>query len=740
VPATRSKRDWSRIKAGFLGLWQNRTIRYVSILIALFGAIGNQLPFEPYDWAQKSISARLNAKPYRGDAVIVEIDSRTLEGLQRPRFTDQDLARVIANLADAKPKRIVIGRIRQRLPSQESSKELLAVLDRISPRPIMFVELVSKKDARFSWRQFNPERAGDHFEMPRVEPATAARVELASEISSSAAFGAPWGLPPTIQIGDRKYPSIAQLLAGQKQPIYQKYEIDLTHDPATIPVINAIDIINGKFNTGLVRGHQILIYSSSDITRDAVVTPFGRAASAAPIAILAAQTLQDGPPLMLGWLPSFLVAVAGIIAWLNFNGLYRRLAFVAGFLIVTLSPILLERFLIFQETSNAVFLMLIVAIGWQWGKFRATLALARSAAETKSWFLAQASHDLRQPIHAIGMLAARLGQTDLSPGQAELTAKIDRSIDAANRMLQSLLDLATIESGSLVPKIGPVTVNTLFAEIEEQSTLAAERNGVDLRFVPSEATILTDRSLTLAMLQNTVSNAIKYASGKRVLVGARRAGSGLALCVYDVGQGISEDDMRHVSKEFFRASSHKKGDVEGTGLGLAIVQRLAKLMELSFTLRSISGAGTAAIISGYRLTSPERHSVRTAEFSAMSPLNGLRVLLLDDDPDSLFATEALLDQWGCLVEAHDRFPETLANCDIVVSDFDFGKGHTLADHRATIKHLAEAGIATIVLSGHHPEAVMLAMQSDFLIVLAKPVRPAELRSVLMASRSTTPAR
>lgn len=733
-------REVTRFWNILLCCWRNRTIRNVSILILVLGALGNELPFEPYDWVQKSTTARLNAKQYRGDAVIIEIDSRTREGLKHSRFTEGDLARVISNLADARPKQIVIGRIGQRLPSQESSKELLDVLDRVSPRPIMFVELVAKKTAGFSWRAFDPARAGDYFETPRVDAAMAARVELASEVSSSTPFGAPWGLPPTVRIGDQNYLSIAQLLAGQRQSLFQKYEIDLSYDPGSIPVINAIDVINANFKAELVRDRQVLIYSSSDITRDAVVTPFGRAASSAPIAILAAQTLQDGPPLMVGWLPPFLVAVAGIIGWLKLVGTPRRMVFWGTFLGILLSPIMLERLLIFQETSNAVFLMLFVAIGQQWSKFRATLALARSASEAKSWFLAQASHDLRQPIHAIGMLAARLAQTDLSPDQAELTAKIDRSIDAANRMLQSLLDLATIESGSLVPKITPVAVNTLFAEIEEQSALAAERNAVDLRFVPSEATILTDRSLTLAMLQNIVSNAIKYASGKRVLVGARRVGSGLALCVYDVGQGISEDDMRHVSKEFYRASTHTKGEVEGTGLGLAIVHRLAKLMSLSFKLNSISGAGTAAIIGGYRLSSPEQHSAHPPELSSMRPLNGLRVMLLDDDPNSLFATEALLEQWGCRVEAHDGFPNTVTNCDIVVSDFDFGKGGTLANHREMILHLAETGIATIILSGHHPDAVAIAMQSERLIVLAKPVRPAELRSVLMANRSAYPAR
>ncbi len=726
---------WANVRWWLLARWQSRVARYTALLIFGLGLIGSELPFEPYDWVQKSLTARVNAKPYRGDAIVVEIDARTMEALGKSRISDDDLALLIDRIAAAKPKQIVIGRIRQHLPTQQSSQKLVDAIKRVSPKPVMFVELTPRKPFEFSWSNLDPEKSDDDFLPPKLDLPVTGLVEPASEVSSSSSLGAPWGLPPTIRNNGVAYRSMAQLMADKTGPLYEKYEIDFSYDPASIPYVAMIDVLSGDSENRKFAGRRVFISSTSRSPRDAIVTPHGPFASSAAISIFGAQTLIDGPPLMVGWLPTYSVAVLAIFAWLNLRPLYGRTIFVLAFVGIALSPLILERHLVFQQTSNAVFLMIIVALGRQWSKFRATLALARSAAETKSWFLAQASHDLRQPIHAIGMLSARLAQSELTPAQAELASKIDRSIEGANRMLQSLLDLATIESGSLKPNIAPIAVNALLAEVEEQSALAAERAGVSLRFVPSEAAVLTDRSLAVAMLQNIVSNAIKYATGKKVLVGARRSGNQLSLCVYDLGAGISKEDMRHVQKAFFRASNHRKGSVEGTGLGLAIVHRLASLLGLNFILRSTSGKGTAAIIGGFRLTNAAPVSAVTTQSNIMRPLTGLRILLVDDDVASLRATEALLVQWGCSVGAFDMFPDTKEHYDIILSDFDFGKGRTLADHRERIDSLSREGVTTIVMSGHHPDAVKSAMKRETLVILAKPVRPAELRSVLMASKS-----
>jgi signal transduction histidine kinase len=544
----------------------------------------------------------------------------------------------------------------------------------------------------------------------------------------------PLSVPQTMRTSDDLIPSFAQNLAGRMAPLYDTYQIDLSYDPATIPVISVADLLSGKVSKERLSGRTIFITSLADLSRDTVFTPLNRYAPYSTVTILGVETLRNGPPVMLGWWPAFLIAVAAGFAWLILPKPVGRLVAISALAVLIFAPALLERSLIYQYTSNGVFLLLAVALVRLSMSIRQTLKLARSAADTKSWFLAQASHDLRQPIHAIGMLTAQLEQTKLSEAQADILAKIDRSVDGASRLFKSLLDVATLESGTLKPQIQPVAVNDIFAAVEEGCGLAAQQAGVSIRFMPSEAVIMTDRSLTTTMLQNLVSNAIKYASEKRVLIGCRTDGDTLSLCVYDRGAGISKAELKNAKRAFFRSSSLTNSSIEGAGLGLAIVNQLADLMALRFSLKSNLGHGTSARISGFRRAKGNATAISVQVNPATQPLTGLRVQIVDDDEDALRATSDLMVQWGCDVTTASIFPPTLAAIDILVSDFDFGNGKTLADERWKVDALTRQGVPTIVISGHHPDAVRSAMETSSLLVLSKPVRPAQLRSALLSAR------
>ena len=159
-------------------------------------------------------------------------------------------------------------------------------------------------------------------------------------------------------------------------------------------------------------------------------------------------------------------------------------------------------------------------------------------------------------------------------------------------------------------------------------------------------------------------------------------------------------------------------------------------MSLKFTLRSNPGRGTAAIISGFLLGKENHKSQSVMHPVAPHLLTGMKVALADDDVDSLRATEVLLQQWGCLVDAQECYPDNIDGCQIIVSDFDFGRGQTLALFRERIGKFEKQGVPTIILSGHHPDTVRAALDKEGIPVLTKPLRPAELRSVLLASRMT----
>ena len=718
----------------------DRPLRSTFILVTLFALIGGLQPFFIYDWIQSSTAAQLNLRPYRGDITVVAIDRATMERWGSAEVPTGELAVLVERLKAFEPKQLVIDRLRLAKGDPAGASRLAQSLSRVSPQPAMFVTLTPRDQTTASDMVSDDKSGtGTGFAVESDDRPFWNAVQLASWLSWSTPLGAPNGLPRTEVVAGKSYPSLSQILAGRDGAVDDGAIIDVSLDPQSIPMVSAAQVLDGTVDRSRLNGRRLLISSTADAVQDTYRTPHSRYDPRAYLIVAGADTIARGPQHNIGWIPAFIVAVLGALGWLLLRAPWGRVMAAGALLTIVAGTVLLERGLVFQESSTAVLLLMAVALAHAISRVRSSLALARSAVEAKSWFLAQASHDLRQPIHAIGMLSARLAQTPLTADQSDLVEKIDRSVDGASRMFQSLLDIATIESGTLKPVMTTVGVDELFSDIEGQNALAAERIGVTLRFVPSSLTLVTDRSLALTMLQNVVSNAIKYATGKEVLIGVRRAGGTATLCVYDRGAGISREDLRQVTKAFFRASRNTAG-AEGAGLGLAIVHRLAELLELQLTIRSTPGHGTGVTMAGFRIGEKAPRLPQSAMGSmTASPLAGLRVLLIDDDLDSLRAMEPLLDQWGCVVSAVERFPAIGERYDAIVSDFDFGQGETLARYRDPIGEVIQQGTRVIVLSGHAPDRVYRELGQDNLLILAKPVRATELRTALLSARvrSTT---
>jgi anti-sigma regulatory factor (Ser/Thr protein kinase)/CheY-like chemotaxis protein len=285
----------------------------------------------------------------------------------------------------------------------------------------------------------------------------------------------------------------------------------------------------------------------------------------------------------------------------------------------------------------------------------------------------------------------------------------------------------------LKKELGPVSINELLAEIDNQNALIAEHAGVELRLIPSDLVVKTDRALLGTMLQNLVSNAIKYAPGKKVVVGCRRNAKRVSIHILDSGRGISQGDLKHVREEFYRSSSKSKLGTDNKGLGLAIVNRLAVMLGLQFNLSSEEGKGTSASILGLPLATGKSFA-NEAQQAKKLPLSGTTVVLAEDDEETLKSTQKLLEQWGCEVRALNRFPNQARPCDIVLSDFDFGERGTLADHKVAISNFIDTGTKLILVSGHHPDTIRDALPGLTDLILSKPVRAAELRSALLSAR------
>jgi signal transduction histidine kinase len=362
---------------------------------------------------------------------------------------------------------------------------------------------------------------------------------------------------------------------------------------------------------------------------------------------------------------------------------------------------------------------------------------AQTANTEKSLFLAQASHDLRQPIHAIGLFAAQLRETRLSNEQADMVAKIDRSVRSAGQLFQSLLDVSTLESGGLVPDPKPVHLGALFAELSRQNDASAQWVKSSITFVPTKASVVADPAFLATILQNLIANAIKYAPGSRILIGCRRQAGKLAIGVYDNGPGIAEVDLPHVTGRFFRAGAAAASSIAGMGLGLSIVERLAALLNLTVQIKSTSGRGVAALIEGFVIVESEDAPAEERDRPYPQQMRDLSVLLIEDDQDTLEATGALLGKWGCRIFAFASPPADLPDCDVIVSDFEFGGGDSLAKHWT---RLSKASKPIIVVTGTDPALVRSALHAPNALVLPKPLRAAELRSLMMAQRSVITAR
>jgi signal transduction histidine kinase len=353
---------------------------------------------------------------------------------------------------------------------------------------------------------------------------------------------------------------------------------------------------------------------------------------------------------------------------------------------------------------------------------------ASEANLAKSRFLGQASHDLRQPIHAIGLLVASLRELRLGANQREIVDSIERSVQSLAYLFRSLLDLSLLDVGHTQVRNEPVNLGELLAGLVRQNLEVARRSGCALRFVRPGLWVETDPALLTTILQNLLANAFKYAPGASVLVGARRHDTGCDIWVCDAGPGIHANDLARVFHEFYRAESPAVQGREGAGLGLAIARRVGETLGLKITIDSISGRGTTVAVSGLsRIARPLVAKRRNGHRA--HPLSGFTVAVIDDDDDVLAATASLLERWGCKVVSLRQAPGQPIGCDAIVCDLDLGRHGSAQAVIHAIRKLENREVPAVVLSGHMQEPPA-GPAAPGVPHLHKPVQPAELRALL----------
>ncbi|WP_336355547.1 hybrid sensor histidine kinase/response regulator [Pseudomonas granadensis] len=359
---------------------------------------------------------------------------------------------------------------------------------------------------------------------------------------------------------------------------------------------------------------------------------------------------------------------------------------------------------------------------------------AEAANLEKSRFLAQASHDLRQPIHSIGLFTACLRESRLGDSERRLVDNIDRSLLNVSQLFRSILDLYTLDNGRVEAKMQTLNLGDWLADIVRQHQEAARWAGVELRLRPCHHWVRTDPALLATMVQNVLSNCFKYGAQRPVLIGVRKRGAGLAIVIHDCGNGIAEEHLHKVFEEFYRVRQVRDKDVEGVGLGLSIIKRLGELIDVDVALRSRVGCGTAVTLAGLPIVAAAQSRLVRGEARQVGLLKGLKVCLVEDDRNVLLATSTLLERWGCVVQAEWSAENLVTDCDILVADYDLGTHATGIECIDEVRRQRGWAVPAMIITGHDVERIQAALHDRQIAILSKPVHPAELRTTLRALR------
>jgi two-component system, sensor histidine kinase len=369
---------------------------------------------------------------------------------------------------------------------------------------------------------------------------------------------------------------------------------------------------------------------------------------------------------------------------------------------------------------------------------RIAKAVAEQANLSKTKFLAAASHDLLQPLNAARLFVSALSDLEQTPQNAALIENTDVALAAVEDLLSALLDISKLDAGAVQPELSDFPIETLLGGMTTEYAAQARERGLDFRVASSSAVVHSDIRLLRRILQNFLSNAMRYTRSGRILLGCRRRKDGLAIEVWDTGPGIPEDKLREIFEEFRRLGNETTGRDRGIGLGLAIVERVARMLGHRISVHSAPGKGSvfSVTVPLGELNRPLR-SIAPALSAPVNRLTGSLVLVIDNEHSILSGMTALLEGWRCrvltatngaeaigLIETLERAP------DIAIADYHLEDGATgVAELQRVIEHCG-APIPSLIITANRTAEVQEEVNAAGYQLLNKPVKPAQLRSLM----------
>lgn len=433
----------------------------------------------------------------------------------------------------------------------------------------------------------------------------------------------------------------------------------------------------------------------------------------------------------------FDAAAIGLKLWQMNDPAYRTLALVALLYVGTL----IAQSRINSKATRSVIrlrfenLKLIERLREETDKAQAAHREAEQANLAKSKFLAAASHDLRQPIHAQGLFLEVIGRGELSGVQRDMLNNAKATAKASSEMLNTLLDFSRIEAGVVEPHIQPVSLQAALNKIENELAPVAVAKGLVYRSRETRLVALCDPMLLELILRNLVSNAIRYTLEGGLLVACRARGAEVWLEVWDTGMGIAPSQQQEVFKEFHQLGNPERDRNKGLGLGLAIVDGLVRVLGHRLSLVSVPQQGSL-----FRLALPRSDAVVVpdadqTDLSASRSL-GLSVLVIDDDAAVRVGMVQLLRDWGCTCVAVDSIEEALASAkqcrpDAVISDYRLREQHNGTEAIAMLRNLLGQTLPALLITGDTAPERLREAQSSGVPLLHKPVTASVLYNKLL---------
>jgi signal transduction histidine kinase len=397
------------------------------------------------------------------------------------------------------------------------------------------------------------------------------------------------------------------------------------------------------------------------------------------------------------------------------------------------------------ERANATLEMRVRERTTELTRLNAELGRAKGDAEeanvSKTRFLAAASHDILQPLNAARLYVTSLMEREGDGENARLIGNVDASLDAVEEIFGALLDISRLDTGAMRAELVSFRIDEMLRQLEVEFSPLAREKGLDLQSVPCSLTVRSDRRLLRRLLQNLVSNAIKYTPKGRVLFGCRLRGGNLRIDVYDTGLGIPASKKKIIFREFHRLDEGAKV-ARGLGLGLSIVQRIGRVLDHKIDLLSVPGRGSRFSVE-VPLSSAAPSIQAPREFTTVDRgrLIGTTVLCIDNEPKVLDGMDALLGGWGCRVLKAPDLPtavEAVTQSQVtpngLLVDYHLDKGNGL-DAIIELRRQFGAELPAILITADRSPHVRDAAREQDVQVLSKPLKPAALRALMAQWRA-----